>query len=301
MFFIAAILCVLAIGYLSQRTGLCMVRGMLEARQGQPVFLLAILGSGVLVWVAGLAAAPFNLAVPFRSFHLSVWALLGGFLFGAGAFYNSGCGVSTISKLARGHMAMLATITGWVAGWILLSIWMVDAMGKAFRIPAQWHYAALIVLSVLSLIFAFRLPKEKRTNWLGMMGIGLLAGVVFIYQANWPPSGLLKGISLAVWSADQELWPRQDQYLFVGVLILGMFIAALQTRSFRLEVPGFKAMVTHLLAGLLMGIGAAIANGGNDSQLLLALPAFSPAGFGTVLSILAGIYLADRLQGIRVR
>ena len=78
MFFITAILCVIAIGYLSQKTGLCMVRGVIEAQMGRPSFLMAILGSGVLIWVAGLVAEPFDLAVPFKSYQLSVRAVLDG-------------------------------------------------------------------------------------------------------------------------------------------------------------------------------------------------------------------------------
>ena len=38
-----------------------------------------------------------------------------------------------------------------------------------------------------------------------------------------------------------------------------------------------------------MGLGASLALGGNDSQLLIALPAFSPAGVVATISIILGI------------
>ena len=44
-----------------------------------------------------------------------------------------------------------------------------------------------------------------------------------------------------------------------------------------------------------MGVGAAIASGGNDSQLLLSLPSLSPAGVATVLSMLVGIYTGRKI------
>jgi len=70
-----------------------------------------------------------------------------------------------------------------------------------------------------------------------------------------------------------------------------MLLAAWSTNKF-FHVPlNFKRWVEHLFAGTLMGIGASLAIGGNDSQLLLALPAFSPAGFGAVAGILLGIWL----------
>ncbi len=291
LFFVTAIACVLVIGYLSQRTGLCMVKGVLEARRGRHLFLVAILGSGVLIWVAGLVAAPFSLQVPFRSAQFSVWAVVGGFLFGIGAVINGGCGVSTITKLAGGYLGMLATIVGWVIGWILLVEWSPDVMRKAIMLPLEWHYAVLILLSIISLGWALTLKGENRVIWLGMMGIGLLAGIVFIYEANWTPSDLLHGVSLAVWNMDEGLWPTLQSYLFVGALMLGMAIGALRSRTFRLQLPTLLAALTHFLSGILMGIGASLAMGGNDSQLLLALPALSPAGFATVFSMLAGIYL----------
>ncbi|NRB39213.1 MAG: YeeE/YedE family protein, partial [Pseudomonadales bacterium] len=52
----------------------------------------------------------------------------------------------------------------------------------------------------------------------------------------------------------------------------------------------------HLLAGLLMGLGAVIASGGNDTQLLLALPALSPAGVVVIISMLIGIFLGRELM-----
>jgi uncharacterized membrane protein YedE/YeeE len=298
MFFLIAILCAATIGYLSQRTGLCMVRGVIEAQMGKPMFLVAILGSGVLIWVAGLAAAPFALEIPFKSYQLSVWAVLGGFLFGVGSLINGGCGVSTISKFARGQLGMLATIFGWVIGWILLVWWAPDAQPMNFTLAEKWHYCALIVASVVSALWALRLPADKRVTWLGMMGIGLLAGIVFIYDANWTPSSILHGVSLAVWNMDEDQWPRLRSYLFVAALVLGMAVAALRSHSFRLEFPGAVMGIAHFMAGILMGIGATLASGGNDTQLLLAMPALSPAGFATVFSILAGIYLGRRVQAV---
>jgi hypothetical protein len=50
------------------------------------------------------------------------------------------------------------------------------------------------------------------------------------------------------------------------------------------------------VAGTSMGIGAALARGGNDSQLLLTLPVFSPAGITAVASMLVGLYLGLRIR-----
>ena len=77
-------------------------------------------------------------------------------------------------------------------------------------------------------------------------------------------------------------------------LILGMLLSALKAKTFEFKYDGYKICFKHLLAGICMGIGAAIANGGNDSQLLLALPGLSLAGFVTVFFMLIGIFIGGK-------
>jgi hypothetical protein len=80
-----------------------------------------------------------------------------------------------------------------------------------------------------------------------------------------------------------------------------MILAAVITRSFAFESAKFTRMLRHWGAGILMGIGAAVAGGGNDSQLLLSLPALSLAGLLTIVSILLGIYVVKLAQSLRQR
>ena len=72
-------------------------------------------------------------------------------------------------------------------------------------------------------------------------------------------------------------------------------MAAIRRKTFKFLPLQKTHCVRHLLAGCLMEIGAAIASGGNDSQLLLGLPSLSPAGITTVLSMLVGIALGRRI------
>ncbi len=295
LFFIALIL-IAALGYLAQRTGLCMVRGVNEAMAGKPLFLLAILFSGAFAWVSVVIAYFFQLQVPFISYQVTISAAVGGLLFGLGAAFNHGCGVSTISKLARGHLVMLATIAGWLLGWLLLAIFLPVPKAAHFQVASEWHYGGLVLLlSLLIVLFVTRLKPKDRKIWRGMLAIGLMAGIAFLYEPQWTPSGLLKAISLAVWDGDASRWPSMERFMLIAALITGMAVAALWTRSFKLVWSNWRGYFRHGLAGILMGIGAALANGGNDSQLLLALPAMSPAGVVTVLSMLLGIYVVRRV------
>ena len=289
--FIVALIFIVILGYLAQKTGLCMVRGVNEAVAGKPLFLLAILLSGSFAWVSVLIATIFDLPIPFSSYNITILAVFGGLLFGLGAAFNGGCGVSTISKLARGQLAMLATIVGWLVGWLLLATYMPAHQLVHMQIPVRWHYGALFVLSLAIAAFVSRLHKANRTIWISMLFIGFMASIAFLYEPRWTPSGLLKDVSLALWQGDQVRWPSRERFMLIGALIAGMTSAALWSGSFKLALVSWRGFVRHLLAGLLMGIGAAIANGGNDSQLLLSLPALSPAGVVTVISMVVGISL----------
>lgn len=293
--FIVAFLLIATLGYLAQTVGLCMVRGVNEAQAGKPLFLLAILFSGSFAWVSVLIAHLAGLPVPFISHEVSILAVIGGLLFGLGASFNNGCGVSTISKLACGNISMLATIIGWLVGWVLLSTFISAQQPAKFQLPVQWHYGGLFVLSLVIVVMMTRLSKVDRRIWITMLLIGVMATTAFLYEPKWTPSGLLKDLSLAVWHRDSSRWPSVERFVLLGALVGGMLLAAVYSRSFSLSLAGSRALLKHLFAGVLMGLGAAVASGGNDSQLLLALPALSSAGGVTVASMLMGIYLGRKL------
>ena len=296
---ICSILLIGAIGYLAQSIGLCLVRGVREASSGKPLFLMAILFSGVLSWVSVLIAYYFDMPIPFISYEFSLWAVVGGVLFGLGAAFNNGCGVSTISRLARGQLAMLLTICGWFVGWLFLTSLVSSPSVEKFVISPFWHYGTLFITSMITLIFMTRLSIDNRKAWVCMLLIGLMASIVFLTEPHWTPSSLLKDISFSLWADDSSVWPSVSRFGLIMALIGGMLIAALRTNTFNLLPVGMKDSVKHLAAGSLMGIGAAIANGGNDRQLLLALPSFSPAGFTTVFFMIVGIFAGIRLSQAR--
>ncbi len=122
------------IGFLAQTTGLCMVRGVKEATSGKPVFLVSILLSGSSVWLAIAIAHFLEQPIRLNSNFPTILTALGGFIFGLGAAFNGGCGVSTISRFARGQVMMVATILGWLVPWLLFVDLFTDRAGKAYLI-----------------------------------------------------------------------------------------------------------------------------------------------------------------------
>jgi len=285
------LLLVCILGYLAQFIGLCMVRGVNELKKGKPEFLIAILFSGVLSWVAMVVTSFADIPTNFKTFEVSIWFVLGGLLFGLGTAFNQGCGVSTLGKLSRGDSKMIFTILGWLIGWSILAKWNPSISHIKFIISSDITIGLLGILSIILVVWAFFGNKERRKLWSTMMLIGLIGGFVFLFDPKWPPSGLLHKISHAIANSDNSLWPSKDSYLLFVSLLIGMFSAALYTKKFEVIKSNWKEWSLHMMAGTFMGIGASLARGGNDTQLLLALPTFSPAGVVAVLGMLVGIWV----------
>ena len=299
MLFIVAFVFVGILGFLAQSIGLCMVRGINEFRSGKPEFLIAILLSGVLTWVAIVFSSFADMPTNFKTHEVNIWFALGGLLFGTGAALNQGCGVSTLSKLSRGDSKMIFTISGWLIGWSILEFWNplinYTQLSNSYDITIE----VLISLTIALLIWIFLGNKARKKLWLTMMSIGLIGGFVFLFYPKWPPSGLFHKLSNALINTN-EAWPSIENYLLFISLLLGMFAAAWRTNKFKILTSNWREWLIHILAGTFMGIGASLALGGNDTQLLLALPTFSPAGgvtiIGMLIGIWAGLYVNSKLN-----
>ncbi|WP_261314571.1 YeeE/YedE family protein [Vibrio hangzhouensis] len=287
---ILSLVFVATIGFLAQTTGLCMVRGVKEAVSGKPVFLLSILLSGTLVWVAIAISYWFEYPVNYSPSYPTLWAAAGGLIFGMGAAFNGGCGVSTISRFARGQIVMFATVAGWLVAWLALADILKGGAVSSYPMAVSTLLGILIVVSVVLLVLAFRSSTETRNLWLSMLGIGLMAGLVFIYEPHWTPSGLFKSMGLSLWNGQEESWPRVERFYLFAFLVIGMVVAALVTSSFKFESTSVPQVGKHFAAGIMMGIGAVMAGGGNDTQLLVSLPSLSLAGLVTTFSIVVGIW-----------
>lgn len=297
MLFYLSVVSIFALGYLAQTTGLCMVRGVKQAILGQPSFLIAILFSGSLTWIA-IELSGDTLADGHVQAHWpSIYSFIGGVLFGVGASLNDGCGVSTVSRFARGDLVMSSTIVGWLVGWIiflpLLSF--PEARSEIILLDGRQHLL-LIPLTLVIGIAIYRMQNDNKKLWLSMLGIGLMAGIVFVTEPHWTPSGLLKSISVSIWFNDESSWPELPRFYLIAALLAGMISASLVAKTFDLRGFRLSDLVRHLCAGISMGCGAVMANGGNDTQLLVAMPALSLAGYTAVFSIIVGIYVGLKLS-----
>jgi len=285
------------IGYLAQRSGLCMIRGVAELRAGRPTLLLAMLLCGICVWAFVPLANYWHINIPHVRYQWHVLFVLGGLVFGLGTSANGGCSVSTMSRLARGDFHMLATMIGWIIGWCLWLAWAPSSehLIRLGPTPTSYMIAEFLLLATAS-FWAIRHSAANRRLWLTIMGIGLMSGLLFLLQPQWSPSDMVQHLTTALLHGSSSAWPDSERYLLLLALLAGMLVAAWLGHSFVLMRFSLKRVALHLIAGTAMGVGAAMVMGGNDLQLLLTLPAASPAALVTVASMLVGIYIGVLLK-----
>lgn len=87
--------------------------------------------------------------------------------------------------------------------------------------------------------------------------------------------------------------PLFSRALILVTILLGMTAGTWRFGRFPWVFPAASETGKHLGSGLLMGVGACA--GGNDFQLLLALPTLSPASPSALAGMLAWIWLGARL------
>lgn len=317
-----SLLCMMLIGFATHRASLCNVRAVAEIMRCRSGFLLWSMAramlwmatlTGVLAW---LFAAP---TAPVLTQESLPWAIVGGLLFGVGAALNGGCSLSTLHRLVEGDLGMLVTLGGFAAG---VGLWIVFSGAGAstaalIAAPSPWRPGtllapwALVVLAVWALVEArglWRLGKSgPATSWRDRMLspsyhlsvaavlLGLGGGFLYAVEGAWSYTNYLRGeVSHLL---GHPAAPTRWHGLLVAGLVLGMWLSAVQRRSVALRIPTQAGRaLRHAVAGLLMGAGAALIPGGNDTLLLSSLPALSPTAGAAYAAMLLAIAAVLRIQ-----
>lgn len=308
-----ALCCAALIGFAAHRASLCNVRAVadiLDSRSTDMMWSLlqamlwTITLTGVLTLVFGLAPQPTWTRTPLA------WAWAGGLLFGIGAAVNGGCSMSTLTRLADGDLGMLAALGGFLLGvstWIGLQAagWpmgLAPVVSPWLRWPqwAPWLLALLLAWALHRAYLLWKLSRGRalRTALLAPVYhlsvsavlMGLAAGLLYATQGPWSYTNYVRSEVLT--SLEKAPGPSMWHGVLVLGLLGGMVASALQRGSFGWRRPSDAAgWLRHAVGGALMGSGAAMVPGGNDTLLLGSLPALTVSALLTYLAMLAGIAL----------
>lgn len=311
---VISLLCASLIGFTAHRASLCNVRAVGEVMSNgsahmlwsllQAVLWMATLG-GVLALVVGVPPLPATVRTPVA------WALAGGGLFGLGAAVNGGCSLSTLHRLADGELGMAATLGGFALGvWSWLLIHSAGPAADVVSVPspwlrwteiAPWALVALLVWVAWQLRALHRHARRSQASgWAARLLaptyplavaaalLGLAGGWLYALQGQWSYTGFLRDALLHRWGASTA--PPPSHALLVTALVAGMAASAWQRGSLRWRHPSRASeWLRHACGGVLMGLGAAMVPGGNDTLLLGGLPAFTATAALAYLCLLLGI------------
>ncbi len=149
-------------------------------------------------------------------------------------------------------------------------------------------------------IFGYLFGKQ----WPPLIGgivTGFVVSFMFVWGTPWAVTNgiiiwgdnLLKPILYPDADLQSPLW--QFTALINWSFLLGAFVSALLSRSFKISIPSFKEFITGAVGGLLMGIGAFMAFGCTIGAFLVGFAAMSASAVTVMLGLGLGAYVGLRI------
>lgn len=243
--------------------------------------------------------------------------LVGGLVFGVGMVIAATCITGVFYKLGHGMLGMLVALVTWAAGDILtyqgplaplrnaLNANPITINGESATLVNMFGWPGMVLLGVLGVVTAvtlYKSPNPSRGKLWDWTRLGLVAGLFM--SAAWliaraggsnytfGTSGVPSGLWTAVTGdgGQGSLWiPISLIAVIPGALIASKRAGTLWVRG---ETPQRYAQLA--IGGFIMGIGAAIAGGCNLGHGMVGVSLLSLGSITTTISIITGIFLADR-------
>ena len=324
--FVVCLVLAFVLGFAAHRASICMVRAVAELQHSRTAFMAASIGKTIL-WIVLVTLPFFWLVEPagpyFGGWQLTPWAVAGGFLFGAGAAINGACAYSTMTRLMDGEGRMAATVVGFAIGVVLFSV-LVGAGHLAPPRPAPTDIGQLtawawVIVPALGLFAGYEAVRLWRSRPPGTP----FRQLILARQYRLSTAALLIGIAGATifrlfgsagYTSTFELAIRQflgisgvsnRRWLLLLAVLAGMLASALERRSFHIDIWPRVDWLRNISGGVLMGLGTALAPGGNDVLVLYSIPVLSPhalpAFMAMAIGVVAGLVFMRMLLGIEMR
>ncbi|MEA2910967.1 MAG: uncharacterized protein QOJ15_3048 [Bradyrhizobium sp.] len=317
--FVFAVALAFVLGFAAHRASICTVRAVAEVMSARSGSIFLSIGKSIL-WVWALVI-PVLAFMPAAGIGLAGWSLtgtavLGGFLFGMGAAMNGGCAYSTMARFVDGDGKMLATIIGFAVGvfcfatlakwrWLTQPAPAPALVGSLFagswaRVWAGALACAFVAWSLYEILRLWRTrPGDKRFIELILAPryrlstaaalVGLPGALLFLIYG---PISYTATFELIIQGAlGTQGWPSAMRTILLLAVMAGMLTSTLQRGTFRFDWRPRFSWLLNLSAGAFMGLGTALAPGGNDALLLYGIPILSPYAAPTFTALTLGVAL----------
>jgi uncharacterized protein len=310
---LVSIILAMLLGFAASRASICTVRAVAEVvSNSQAHMLRGIVKSGL--WVLVIAIPIVGLVPGVEDvqigWELSAVTLAGGFLYGTGAALNGACAFSTLNRLADGRLRMVLTLLGFCVGASIALLYVRSghlALPVSIPLPMErlfpWAVPVAMGLAVWGFWEIWRLwrtrpagspladlllaPRYRLSTAAALMGLS--NGVLYLFNGSWSYSGTL--VRTVQRFALMDGWPSAAHWLLFAAMLGGMLISTWQRKSFRIEWRPSPSWARNFAGGTLMGLGAVVIPGGNDTLVLYGIPSLSPHALPAFLAMLGGIFV----------
>lgn len=284
---LATVVLLFLIGYASQRSGVCMVRAVREVIERRRLHRLAglALAAGTAMMIMALAelggAQPFDtiLGTP-----PDIIVVAGGVLFGLGSLLVGNCAIGVLAALTAGEVSRSAAIAAMFVAALLLGP---DMSMAVLALPPRSSFASPLTDNALlalpmggTLAVAAGAHIHHRIGWKRLKGgwsplvamslVGTASGILFALDRHWVYTSRIAEL------AQRGMAAAPATLVAMGVLMSGMVTATLAGGTFQIRMGRAADWMRDFAGGLLMGLGATLVPGGNDTMLFTGVPLLLP-------------------------
>jgi uncharacterized membrane protein YedE/YeeE len=320
----SALLAGFAFGYVAQRGGFCLTRALSNlvlmgdttvARAYLLALLVAVVGTWLLTTIGQhLPVFEFAEQIPVRPFR---WLanLVGGFVFGIGMVLSGGCSGSTWYRVGEGAVGAWIVLLGFALGATATNVGLLAGVRQTLQQPELTLGDQPVTLYTVATAL-LGVP-----SWVAVAVVALAAGLCLLRghaeaehrKWRWPVSGTAMGLVIVlgwylssfggapvgvtfaentghlltyplVWFPNRVTW---GMLLLAGVP-LGSGLAACRSGEFAWRLPQALVGLQLFAGGLIMGIGALIAQGCNITQGLTYASTLAVGSLTAFAAMLAG-------------
>lgn len=237
--------------------------------------LVAISWSGIALFAIA-ALMPGHVQLP-AQIPTGGYLMLGSILLGIGATINKGCFLGSISQFGRGNANYLFTLLG-----IALALaWANHGSASTGDVPAA-HIATRLAIftnpvTLLFVPFALygiaKFIRSRKQTMLALIGVGVSGGIIYAMNPDWSYTALLGKLVRGEYQI-----ARLKLELGAIAMFAGAVVSSFLAHTFKCRWPTIRQSAGCFVGGLLMGIGAGLIPGGNDSLMLWAIPGLTIYG-----------------------
>lgn len=291
-----------ALGFALARANTCTVTNIrtaiVDGNFGGLAGLVYAMAWAGLVGLALSLFAPSAFLLP-SDITLDGSVVMGGAIMGIGAIVNNACFLGSVSRLGRGNINYLFTLIGLGTALFLFSDYLPEWLPKKEAIElhsieeSPMWFIGFLMFSVVVSISLWRLWRTKNNRIIALAFVGISGGLLFAFKPGWTYSTLF--FTLWAWPDDILLWLGE---LGAIAVFAGAVLSAYLKDKLAFVKFDWIAATRSLLGGLLMGFGAKLVPGGNDSLLLWAIPGsayYAMVGYAVmIVTIAVYVYFVER-------